>query len=164
MKSKHLTLLALFLLSVSLFACGDDDGTSSVDIRGLTAEEAAAVSAEAICNQSVRCGAVSYECSSDGQTTTCTGTIEPVQYQECYLDLEPEMRGDFEGCELTEAQALQANDCVNAMADAPCLTQAQVDANAAAREVGDDPPYGGELPVACEQIGAVFEACDATTV
>jgi len=157
----HPRYLLLLALPLALVACGGDDGLT-VDIRGLTEEEAADVSAGAICTRWSECGDVSYECSSDGTTTTCVGTIEPVTYAACYTDLQPEMREDFVGCELTTAEQVLVNDCVNGMLAAPCLTQGQVDANAEAMEQELDPPYGTEPPIACQQVGAVFETCDAT--
>ena len=151
----------LLALPLAVVACGGDDGLT-VDIRGLTAEEAADEAAGALCEWAAECGQVSYECSSDGTTTTCAGTIEPMTYTACYADLQAEMRADFVGCELTTAEQVLVNDCVNGMLAVPCLTQAQVDANAEAMEQDLDPPYQTDPPVACEQVGEVFDTCDAT--
>lgn len=158
---KHHPYLILLALPLALIACGDDDGLT-VDIRGLTAEEAADEAAGALCTRWSECGEVSYECTGDGETQVCTGIIEPVTYTACYADLQAEMRDDFVGCELTTAQEVAVNDCVNGMLAMPCLTQDQVDANAEALEQDLDPPYQAEAPIACQQVGEVFETCDAT--
>lgn len=158
----HLRYLVLVALPLALAACGDDDGGQDVDIRGLTADEQADVAADALCDWAAECGQVSYDCSSDGTTTTCTGTIETTTYQACYAETEPDMLEDFQGCTLTADQEATINGCLNAMVAEPCLTQDQVDANAAAMEQGEDPPYGGDAQAACTPLGAIFDSCDAT--
>jgi hypothetical protein len=161
MKTHH-RYLSLLALPLALIACGDDDART-VDIRGLTAEEAADEAADALCDRAAECGEVSYECSSDGTTQVCTGTIETTSYTACYAETQPEIRADLEDCELTTAQEELVNECMNAMLAQPCLTQDQVDANAEAMEQDLDPPYGGTPPAACAQVGEIFEACDDST-
>ena len=128
-----------------------------VDIRGLSDADAADDIADAICSQAVECGVATYSCSSSSEGgEVCEGTVETVSYADCYVEVNEEIYEDLQGVELSEGEMEIVNGCVNAMVANDCVTQAQVDANVAAMNSGDDPDFEETIPVECAQIDKIF--------
>ena len=130
-------------------SCGvGSDGPAHVELSGKTPAEGSALAATAICSQVARCGTVRILCSggSDGTTTNadCTATITPETHASCYEDVRPDIEQLLSCPGLMAAQIDTIELCVNALARASCLTQAQADALAAQVESGVvvdlDPP------------------------
>lgn len=141
-------------------ACGGD-GTTTVDIVGKPPAEQAEIVADAFCESIVACGEPSIDITQEGETIICTATIEDADYAMCVEEFEPDILADLESCELTAEQEQTVQNCVNATLAQPCVTQAQLDAYCAEIEGGNfEPEWPVEVPAACEETDAIFEACE----
>ena len=160
--SRTLLFLPAILLAMGMVGCPKKDKEGfRIDIRGLGPDEAAAHIADQMCQYMQVCGMVMYECEgSSGGDTMCTGTIEYPPYGYCHAELSTDIRDDLFCEPLSPTEEVNVNDCINAMLAEPCLTQAQVDANAAAMAAGEDFPYGGTVPAACYMLGAIIDNCE----
>lgn len=143
-----------------LAACG---GSRSVDVRGKTPEQASEETAAAVCERSAECGDVHVSCTSTGMgETTCEGSIEPSDYDECYATTQPAMRESFECAMPDDALAAMINECINDTLDQPCPTQGDVDAyvrgiNEGTTDPSTPPPPG--LPPSCAEVLPVLFGC-----
>ncbi|HUH05585.1 MAG TPA: hypothetical protein VML75_26505 [Kofleriaceae bacterium] len=141
-------------------ACGG--GGTTIELGDKTPEVASAEIADAICDEQVECGEIDIECMSTEAGLDCTGTIEPVDYNACYAELQPDIQSDLAACDLTDAEKTTVEDCLNALLARPCITQSELDAYVAAIEAGDETATLGEpIPASCEQVDAIFENCAA---
>ncbi|MEO5768446.1 MAG: hypothetical protein ABIS92_08850 [Polyangia bacterium] len=156
---RSFVLAAVVLMS----SCGGNDEGNRVDISGRSPGVAATLSAEAICQTAAKCGAVRVSCSGSGSTTggadptTCTGSIDPVSYDECYADAKPDLEKDL-GCRaFTPDEEAIIEDCINALASASCATQAEADEDARRAQMG----LAGtsRQPASCAQLNEVFRLC-----
>jgi hypothetical protein len=115
-----------------------------------------------ICEQAARCGSPRIECSGGtGGMMTCTGSIEPSAYAECYDETSMDIRDDLV-CHgmLTAAEASDVNACINAALAQPCVTEAEIDAYADMLETSTtDPPPLRPIPPECERIETLFDSC-----
>src|SRR5678810_360811 len=87
-----------FGAGLALVACGKSTTPPAhVEISGRSPAEGAAIAARAVCTHSAACGNVTIICSAGGTAgssgsgaaapaTTCTATIEPVAYADCYAE------------------------------------------------------------------------------
>lgn len=151
----NLASLSLGLALVT-FGCGSDE----IDITGDTPEQAAAEIATAVCERNVECGSPDVTCNSTQSGVDCTGTIEPVVYDQCVAELKPDIQMDLQACDLTPEQEATVNGCINAMLAQDCITQAELDAAVVEIEAGREPTLG-QVPPECLQLEAIFETCGA---
>ena len=150
------------LFFAAMAACGG--GGTSVDIVGDTPEEAAAEVAEAQCSRIAECGDATVNCTTDPETQMldCVGTIEELtaeDEQACVMETEDNVLAVLEGCELTAEQQGTLSDCINALLDQPCITQAELDEYAAEIEAGNEPEDLREYPAICVEADAIIEGC-----
>jgi hypothetical protein len=98
-----------------------------------------------------RCGKVSIVCmgggsaggsgsDASGPTSTCTGTIEPVAYNDCYTQASADIQTLLSCALLTADQVNTLEVCFDTLAAQSCVTQAEADAQAHAAEGGSAPP------------------------
>jgi hypothetical protein len=97
--------------------------------------------------------------SSDaGIANSCTATIKPIGYSDCYGDAS----GDIEellGCaSLTAEQVNMLEICFDMLAGRRCETQAEADARARAAEAGSGTP-SEEPPAACALLASPPPGC-----
>lgn len=129
---------------------GCNGGVSTV---GKTPEEAGQEIANELCARAESCGTTHIDCASDGTTTTCTGSIEPVTQAEC-LDGAPAAfteavtRADAAGVDRADLDA-----CINAMLGQGCITQAELDAYLEKVNAGMTDAVLREPPAACASLG-----------
>jgi hypothetical protein len=141
-----------------LAACGGD---SSITIVGQTPAAQATATADAQCDLQVRCGEAQVDITFENDVLVCTASIEDVAYQACFDDTEPEMLEFFENCELSAEDEQAIEDCFNASADVPCVTQAQLDTYCEEYEAGNEPEYPVEIPAECDAYFAIIERCSS---
>ncbi len=137
-------------------ACGGD---SSLSIVGPAPADQASSSADFQCDQQVRCGDTNVDITFENDVLVCTATIEDVAYQACFDEAEPEMLEFFETCELSTADEQAIEDCYNAFAALPCVTQAQLDTYCEETEAGNEPEAPGGIPDECDAYFAIVERC-----
>jgi hypothetical protein len=142
----RLALLSGIVLVSCLAACDDGDSPRHVELSGKLPAEGSALAADALCDQATACGTVSIGCAggSDG-FMDCTATINHRTYDACYTDVRPDIEQTLACPELTPALIDMMEQCIDAWARQPCLTQAQADALAAQAEANGgmidlDPP------------------------
>lgn len=139
-------------------SCGGSNGPAGhVEISGKTPTEGADVAARAVCTREQRCGQASITCSggaaggsgSDAGTTfSCTATIRPVDFDECYEDVGGDIAELLACPALTPADVDMLELCIDALVAPKCETQAEADARARASEAGMAPTRPG-MPPAC---------------
>ena len=161
----HLTgtlLVALLTGTWTLMpACGDENSSPKVDIRGKSVEQAAEDIASALCHHMASCGNVTFSCSSscdrnDNCTTSCTGTIEPITYDECLAKVQQDFQQMLECAEPTEEEQGQISACVNDTVAQRCLSQKEIDAMAKDLEQGNEV---SNQPASCESMQSIFDSC-----
>jgi len=135
-------------------ACGGS-GTD-VDYLALPPQEAADQVTATVCDQVFACGVVSFDTSADPWTAHYepAATIYPT-LMACTDELSPGYVEMFAGCAmagLTSSERADVNACLTA--DAACLSQAELDAEALALQRGE--PFGSD---ACKRASTVFERC-----
>lgn len=131
-----------------------------MSIVGQEPEAQAEEIADAICDREAECGNASISCTVSNNMTDCTGMIEPVAYDECYAEEQPDILEDLQNCNLTEAQEQTIQTCINKRLAEPCITQAQLDAFVAEVEAGnEDATLGSPPPPECVETEAIIEAC-----
>lgn len=149
---------------VLMSSCGGNDDRDHVDISGRSPAQAASIAAKAICQTAVKCGSVRISCAGGGSNTgetvptTCTGSIEPISYDECFADARPDLEKVL-GCRaFTSDEEAIIEDCINAMAGASCTTQAEADELARRAEMGLG-GTGRQPPPSCAQLTDLFAMC-----
>ena len=155
-KSNHYLCLLTALL---IGACAPDplEQPGELDIRNLTADEAADVVSEAICTKMAQCPYSQCECWAEpGSPTECSCEIVYADEVECTEEMYEEIQEDFQRAELTPDQEVAVNDCINAYVRRDCLTVAQVEANNDSMEAGGEPIYEEEMPAQCEILDEIF--------
>lgn len=151
-------VIAGFVFAALAIGCGGN----SVDIVGKSPEQQADAIATALCEQEVECGNVIIDCSQTDGVFECTGTIEPAEFGACYEDLREDILGDLRDCDLTAAEEQIVEDCMNAMVELDCISQAELDAYVAELNAGNDPGALGSTPAACIQTAELFEGCSSS--
>jgi hypothetical protein len=145
--SRKAPLLVLVLLSCG---GGGNNVASHVEISGKPPSEGAAIAAGAVCARQAQCGQVSIACMGSGSgggsgsdasmTNTCTATIRPVKYDDCYMEAGKDI-ADLLSCPaLTAAQVDELELCFDMIIAPKCITQAEADAQARAAETGQPRP------------------------
>jgi hypothetical protein len=141
-------------------ACGgNSSGPTHVEISGRTPTEAATIAAQTVCTRDARCGHVTISCSGGGAaggsgsdagapTFSCVATIEPIAYADCYEDANGDIAHLLTCAAPTPDQTDMLEQCFDALAARPCVTQSEADALARASETGTSPPPE-DLPAAC---------------
>jgi hypothetical protein len=148
--------VACISIVAACFAIGCS-GSSKVSIVGKSADEQAHEIADKVCEQSAECGLITISCGGAGEEFSCTGTIEPDDYQECYDELEPDIREDFERCDLTAAQEQRVEDCINALLGQSCVSQSELDAYVDEINAGNEPEWPRPFPTECAGIDDLFD-------
>jgi hypothetical protein len=116
------------------------------------------VVARTLCRHEMSCGSPRIECQGDSSgLMSCTGSIRAVDYQDCFEDIQPDVQ-QLLGCSLVDAAYVDRFEaCVNALADLPCETQAQVDERARQAEMGISTEK--PVPAACEGVLESPDGC-----
>jgi hypothetical protein len=145
-------------IGIAFLACGGS-GPQHVEISGQTPTEAAALAARSVCLRLARCGNPSIVCTGGGAaggsgsdasapTVSCVATIGPVAYDDCYADASSDI-AQLLTCAMPSAEQIDVLEiCFDMLTARRCITQAEADALARARETGSSPP-ADELPAAC---------------
>lgn len=156
------TTRASILAVLALAGCPrSSTPTDRYDVRGLDAEAASEQMADAFCGFTAACGEVSIEClaSTEG-TLSCTATIERGDEAECREEVLEEGPSMLECAEMTTAEQEALSDCLNALDDAECPTQADADAMAEAVERGEELEGSDPLPAECMVLSGLFSGCE----
>ncbi|HVX95171.1 MAG TPA: hypothetical protein VHK47_09705 [Polyangia bacterium] len=146
----------------TLLSCGGGGGSGHVELSGKTPGEGAALAAGAVCRRQVQCGDVSILCMAGGAaggsgsdasaaSQTCTASITPVIYDDCFADAEPDIEKLLACTALTPADRDTLEGCFDALAAEPCVTQADADERARRLAMGVQ-PTPAEPPAACDLI------------
>jgi hypothetical protein len=85
---------------------------------------------------------------ADVVTSTCTATIEPISYNDCYAKASADIAKLIACAAPTPDQTNTLELCFDTLATRPCVTQAEADAQARAAETGANPPPDAP-PAAC---------------
>jgi hypothetical protein len=145
------------LLVVAIAGCGDD---TSVSIVGESPTDQAEDIASAVCTREQQCGKPRVFCESSGGTLHCTGLIELRSFDTCYDAARANALEDLVSCDpLTRDQETTIETCINGSLSASCVTQAEVDAQAAQAETGVIPDPLRPPSPACVEMEAIFDAC-----
>ncbi len=156
------TSIVTVLAALALAGCPrSSTPTDRYDIRGLDGPAAAEEMADAFCGFAARCGSVSIECSSSAEgALSCSAMIEPADEEsECREEVLEEGPALLECADLTAGEEELLNDCMNAMDDVDCPTQADADALAEAIERGEEPEGLDPLPAECVVLESLFSEC-----
>ena len=149
-----------FGAGLALVACGKSTTPPAhVEISGRSPAEGAAIAARAVCTHSAACGNVTIICSAGGTAgssgsgaaapaTTCTATIEPVAFADCYAEANSDIAELLTCAAPTPEQIDTLEMCFDWFATHPCVTQAEADAKARLLESGTQPPPD-PMPAAC---------------
>lgn len=154
-------------LAITLLGCGSS-GPGHVEISGKSPAEAAAIAARSVCTHDARCGHPSITCMGGGSaggsgsdaapTMTCTATINPVPYDECYADASADLERLLTCTALSADQINTLETCFDMLAARACVTQAEADAQARAAEMGIS-PTPDVLPAACAFLAMPPPSC-----
>lgn len=148
------TRLGFFSL---VLLAGCNGGVNTV---GDTPTEAAQEVATAICDFGAACPKVDIECTSDGETTTCTGMfgdlVTEAEHMQCYDALSTEFVLAFEQFDAIGLDRADFDACVNASISQGCPTQAELDAYIAELEAGNEDASLHPNPPECEALGVEF--------
>jgi hypothetical protein len=79
---------------------------------------------------------------------TCTATINPVPYSDCFAEARADIEHLLTCAALTPEQVDTLETCFDMMTAKKCVTQAEADAQARAAEMGTPPPPQ-DLSAAC---------------
>jgi hypothetical protein len=148
-------------ISLGLLACSDGSGGAShVEISGKTPAEGATIAANAVCMHEARCGSLTIACTSGGAAggagsntgavaTTCTGTIDTVDFGKCMSDGVTALTKLLSCPSITPDQVNQLETCFDMLDAQPCVTQAEADAEAKVAATGGQIGRPN-LPAACD--------------
>ena len=157
------TILSALFMSASIFvpACGDDDPSQKIDIRGESVTLASEDIASALCHHMAQCGKITFECTGscdldNNCTNSCSGVIEPVTYDECMAEVQQNFQQMLECAEPTEEEQGQISACINDTVAQECLSQEQVDQMAVQMEQGSEV---SNQPASCEPMHSIFDSC-----
>ncbi len=150
--SSTMSLWTVVVMAAGIVACGSSGSIPGhVEISGKSPSQGAALAAGAVCRREARCGEVTIACMGGGSAagsgsdattlmTTCTGRIEPVDYDHCFTEASADVEKLLSCASLTADQIDTLETCFDALAAQPCVTQAEADAQAHAAESGTSPP------------------------
>jgi hypothetical protein len=126
-------LVALALAS-SAAACSSSDSTT-VTLTGKPPDVASQDAANAICKRKAACGVVEISCSGGTDAATqCSAAINHPDAPTCVAQQQPSIQKVLSCPALTASELEVIQQCVNALATQPCVTQAQADALAMTAE------------------------------
>jgi hypothetical protein len=156
-------------LAAAFVACGGVSSPTHVELSGRTPAEAGALVAQSFCTHESRCGHVSFTCSTGGgagstggtpSPTACTATIAYLPYDDCHAQVSTDVTQLLTCAMPTPAQVDTLEQCFDALAARPCVTQAEADAMARAIEAtGTTPP--DDVPASCALITDPPPGCPA---
>jgi len=139
-----------------------------VEISNKPPAEAAAVAAQAVCTHDARCGRPSIACMGSGSaggsgsdaaaSMTCTATINPVPYNDCFTEASADIQHLLTCATLSPDQIDTLELCFDMMIAKRCVTQTELDAQARAAEMGTPPPPQ-DLPAACSLLTTPPPGC-----
>jgi hypothetical protein len=131
----------------ALGACGDADGSGHIELSGKSPAEGSSLAASAICKREVSCGTVNVACmGGTSMATECSATIVHPEQAACYADVQPSLEKLLSCQALTPEQVNMIEQCFDALAARPCITQAEADALARTEEMTMSLPPSPQLP------------------
>lgn len=147
----------LGLSCLCLFACVEKDPAGPPSVVGKSAEAAAEIATEAVCEHVDRCGLITItcaDCAADEECGGCSAELEEIAYDACAMELGEQLADGF-ACEtITDEEAAQVDACLRALAQGECPTVEQAEAWARGGP-GEDP----RQPAACETLEDIRWRC-----
>lgn len=146
----------LMTIALTVASCGGGNKPVHVELSGKPPEEAGQVAGRFVCTHDAQCGHPSVTCQSAGPagdaggptTMSCVGQITPVPFDGCFEDASSDISELLTCGQLSLDQVDTLEQCFDILANRACVTQAEVDAMARAREAGGESPKE-ELPTEC---------------
>lgn len=141
--------------------CGESDSSSpTIDLHGLSRDEAVEAVFDAACSYEDQCGRVRISCRSEDGELQCTGQIVDRTYEACRAETSrEEFEDDFGECTFNDEIADAATACFNEYYATPCSTQADID-EAIAQIESDSAPSPMKPSPACERYQDAITKCD----
>jgi hypothetical protein len=115
--------------------------------------------ADAICKRKAECGVVEISCTGGTDIATqCSATINHPDATICVAQEQPSIQKVLSCPALTPSELDTIQQCVNALATQPCVTQAQADALAMTAQQGMALPPDS-TPAACATLEQPIAGC-----
>lgn len=150
-------LLGFLCLSTVACAAKEDDGPPSVE--GKSAEEAAEVATQEVCEFADRCGRISIacaDCAGEGECGGCFAEHFAIAYDECTMEVSIDFANGF-ACDeemVTAEELALVDECLQALETFACPTIEAAEAWADGGP-GEDP----RAPKACEVLEDIQYRC-----
>ena len=149
--------------------CSGGGSPAHIEISGMTPDAGAAVAAQAVCTHETKCGDYAIVCIGGGaaggsgsdaqvQSTTCTASFEPGNYDQCFKDASATIAQLLACPAITATDVDTLDTCFDALVAQKCETQAEANARALAAEAGTSASEP-QTPAACALLMAPPASC-----
>ena len=145
-----------FLCACTL-ACAAVEGGPPPTVVGKSAEAAADIATDAVCEYADRCGTITVTCADCAQGQDCPGCfaeLVEVEYDACTMDVGEDFANGF-ACEgITDEEAARVDACLQELAARECPTVEEAEAWADGGP-GEDP----RQPEVCDTLEDIRWRC-----